>query len=528
MEDFVKAFFISNPRFWILLLLLLVVLFGCVKVVYSVWWRPKWLENQLKQQGIEGAPYKLLHGYMKDYVRLLTEACSKPMNLNHQIAPRVLPFIYQTVQQYGKICYTWLGTAPRLIISDPELFRLVFTDKSYQFQKPPLNPLVDLLQLGLSTLEGDKWAGRRKMISPAFHQNKLKGMVPAFTVSCNNLIERWKKLVSPQGSCELDVWPDLSNFSSDAISRAAFGSSYEEGKRIFELQKEQALLVLEAYQSLYFPGLRFIPTKKNRRRYSLDNEIKRMLRDMIHQKRHAMITGESSSDNLLGLMLQCSDLIDTQVNVKNLSNDQMTIEDLIEECKLFYFAGQETTAVWLAWTMIVLAMHQDWQEKAREEVLQICGKRTPDMDAISHLRLVTMILNEVQRLYPPVVNLFRYTHKKTKLRDISLPAGIELYFPTYLMHHDPDIWGEDAQEFRPERFSEGFSKASKDQVAFYPFGWGPRFCLGQGFAAIEAKMALAMILQHFSFKLSPTYAHAPYTVITLQPQHGAQLILHQL
>ncbi|KAF9604061.1 hypothetical protein IFM89_001936 [Coptis chinensis] len=361
----------------------------------------------------------------------------------------------------------------------------------------------------LSTMEGEKWFEPRKIVTPAFHIEKLKGMMPAFLTSCSKLIEKWKKMVSPQGSHQLDVWPDIQTFSSDVISRTAFGSNYEEGKRIFELQKEQDVLVLEAFKSVYMPGFRFIPTKKNRRRTNLDKEIKSKLRNLIERKVQAIRNGDTGDDDLKGMLLQSSNQYSIEATDPKVNG--MTIDEVIEECKLFYFAGQETSSTWLTWTMIVLPMHPSWQEKAREEVLR-----------------VTMILHEVLRLYPSVIHQFRYTSTEIKIGEFSLPAGVHLILPTLLINHDHEVWGYDADEFRPERFSEGIAKASKDHVAYFPFGWEPRICVGQNFAMIEAKMALAMILQHFAFQLSPSYAHSPYTIIPLQPQHGAQIILHRL
>lgn len=142
-----------------------------------------------------------------------------------------------------------------------------------------------------------------------------------------------------------------------------------------------------------------------------------------------------------------------------------------------------------------------------------------------------MILNEVLRLYPPLTVLLRYTKQETSIGGLSIPAGVETLLFVLSLHLDPKCWGDDAEQFNPERFSEGVARSSKDnhnQTVFYPFGWGPRICLGQNFAMIEVKMALAMILQHFSFELSPSYTHAPCVGLTLQPQYGAPLILHRL
>ncbi|XXG67739.1 hypothetical protein AAC387_Pa06g1010 [Persea americana] len=511
--------------------LLIFLIFLCVlllswiwKSFYTNWWRPMKLQRYLNQQGIHGHPYKLFYGNFKDLNRSTRQAQSQPINLTHKIVSRVLPFLDQTVKSYGKISFYWAGTCPVVNIMDPELIREVVSTKAGHFAKPEQNPSTKLFITGLVFYDGEKWAKHRRILNPAFHQENLKRMVPAMSTSCSELMSRWEKLVGSEGSREIDVWPELENLTSDVISRTAFGSSYREGMKIFQLQKEQAELFFKASNSVYFPGSWLLPTKDNIRRKEINKEVRTILRGMIEKRQKAMTMGDAI--DLLGLLLE-SNLKESQEN-GNSKNMGMTIDDVIEECKLFYFAGQESTSVLLTYTMVVLSMHPDWQEKAREEVLQVFGKNKPDVEGLNHLKIMTMILSEVLRLYPPGVLLIRRTFKAMKVGQFTLPPGVQLFIPILLIHHDPDIWGEDVEEFKPERFSEGVAKAANNQLAYFPFGFGPRICIGLNFTLLEAKLAMAMILQRFSFELSPSYAHAPYAVITLQPQQGAQIILHRL
>ncbi|MBA0647151.1 hypothetical protein Goklo_015059 [Gossypium klotzschianum] len=496
------------------------------KILNWAWLTPKKLEKCLRQQGFNGNSYRLLFGEIKEMFTMTRQARSKPMSLTDDIAPYVIPHYIRTVKNYGKNSIRWFGPSPRVTIMDPELIREIF-NKFNEFQKPRINPLITLLFSGILTLEGDRWAKHRKIITPSFHLDKLKNMLPAFYECCTEMIDKWEEAVSVNGSSEVDVWPCLVNLTRDVISRAAFGSSYEEGRRIFLLLDEQTNLLTEAVQSLYVPGWRFLPTKTNKKLKLMDKEIKDSLRELVKNREKAVKAGEVKNDDLLGILVESNfKEIEEQGDRKNMG---MSIQDVVDECKLFYIAGQETTSVLLVWTMVLLARNPDWQTKAREEVLQVFSDGKPDPDGLSHLKVMTMILNEVLRLYPPVVMLGRSVAKDMKLGKLLLPARAVISIPVLLIHHDQEIWGDDAHEFRPERFAEGVSKATKrNQLAFFPFGGGPRICIGQNFALMEAKMALAMILKRFRFELSPSYAHSPITVITLRPQHGAHLILHKL
>nr|XP_043624923.1 cytochrome P450 CYP72A219-like [Erigeron canadensis] len=483
-----------------------------------VWVKPRRLERYLRLQGIKGTSYKFLFGDTKEMKHMLKEANQKPIDIQDDVVGRLIPFVYMAAKTYGNLFIAWYGPQPMVHVLDPGLAKDILS-RVNDFQKLRRNnPYIKILSQGLLHYDGDKWFKHRKIINPAFHAQKLKYMSPAIQLSCTEMMGKWQKLLACEHSCELDVYPYLQTLSRDIISRTAFGSSYEEGRRIFELQKELIALLLQIIQSVYIPGSRFLPTKKNKRINEIDHHVKASIRALIHKRLMAMESGQSNHDDLLSILLES--------NQKEIQ--QMSIEDIIEECKLFYFAGQDTTSNLLVWSMILLSQHQSWQAQARDEVLQVFGSNKPDLDGLSRLKIVTMILHEVLRLYPAIPALYRLTMEETKLGDMHLPAGTAITVPMVLLHRDHEIWGDNADEFKPERFCEGVSKATKGQMSYLPFGWGPRICIGQQFAMMEAKIALAITLQHFSFELSPSYAHAPQSVITIQPQFGAHLIIRKV
>ncbi|KAI7751116.1 hypothetical protein M8C21_028710 [Ambrosia artemisiifolia] len=506
----------------------IVVVLCAWKIVNMVWVRPKKLEKFLKNQGFQGNNYKFLFGDMKEFSMMSQQSKSRFQNINiddgDAVLSHVVAFSHHSLQTHGRSYITWMGWNPRVTIMDPDLIKDIFM-KFNDFQKSKSNPFVLLIATGLVTLEGDQWEKHRKLINPAFHVEKLKNMVPSFQWSCSEMLGKWERLVSSNGSCELDVWPHLQVLTRDMLSRTFFGSSYEEGVRVFELISEQTALASDALLSFYIPGSRFLPTKRNRRMKAIDREVNVSIRSIIDKRIKEVKTGESNYHDFLGIILES--------NIRELDQHQnkthgMTINEIIEECKVFYFTGQETTSSLLLWTIILLSRHQEWQSRAREEVLNVLVNKGMNVDELNHLKVVNMIFYEVLRLYPPVPGITRMVDKDITLGRYSLPSGLQIALPIMLIHYDEELWGSDAKEFNPYRFSEGISKATKNKLIFFPFGWGPRNCIGQNFALLEAKIAIVMILQRFCFEFSPSYVHAPDLILNLQPRFGAHLILRKL
>ncbi|XP_057968730.1 cytochrome P450 734A1-like [Malania oleifera] len=517
-----------------LLVSFLLLLFA-LKALVHLWWRPRRIEKHFAKQGIKGPPYHFFVGNMKELVGLMLKASSQPMPLfSHNILPRALSFYHHWKKIYGANFLIWFGPTPRLTVADPVLIREIFTSEYYE--KYEAHPLVRKLEGdGLINLKGEKWAYHRKIISPTFHMENLNLMIPVMARSVNEMLGKWSAMAD-SGKPEIDVSDSFQTLTEEVVTRTAFGSSYEDGRAIFRLQAQQMVFATESFQKVFIPGYRYLPTKKNRRSWKLDKEIRKSLVELIDRRRE-ISSGKGESDvaeawpkDLLELMIRAN-LRETENKGTEAekASSMISVNDIVEECKGFFFAGKHTTSNLLTWATILLAMHPHWQHLARDEVLRVCGTRDlPTKDDVAKLRTLGMILNESLRLYPPAVATIRRPKVDVQLGGCKIPQGTELLIPILAIHHDTTLWGQDANEFNPTRFAQGVGRAAKHPTAFLPFGLGARRCIGQNLAILQAKLAMAMILRRFSFDLAPSYQHAPTVLMLLQPQYGAPIILRKL
>nr|QWK52223.1 cytochrome P450 709B3 [Isatis tinctoria] len=507
------------------LLALLLLPFVVPKIWAACWifvLRPWIITRKFKKQGISGPKYRFVYGNLREVKKMKIEAKRWVLDPNsNDIFPRVVPHHHQWLSQYGETFLYWNGTKPTLFISDPELGKQILSSK-FGFavianKKPEISMTFGK---GLPFIEGDDWIRHRRILNPAFSMDRLKAMTKLMVDCTLRMFEEWRKQRSGEEVVmRMEINKDFNRLISDIIATTAFGSSYEEGIELFRSQTELGEYFVTSLTNVVIPGTQYLPTPTNIQLRKLDKKVKDSIRRMIDARLKSNF--DNYGDDLLGIMLKAT--------TSEKSEKRMRMDEIIDECKTFYISGQGSSAILLTWTTMLLSLHQDWQEKLREEVFNECGKDTiPDSDVLSKLKLMNMVLMESLRLYGPVIKMVREATQDMKIGDLEIPKDTSIIVPFLKMHSDKAIWGEDAQQFNPLRFENGVSQAAKHPNALLAFSVGPRTCIGQNFAMMEAKTVLTMILQRFTFSLSREYKHAPVEKFNLHPQYGLPVMLQPL
>ncbi|XP_025794005.1 cytochrome P450 709B2-like isoform X2 [Panicum hallii] len=487
--------------------------------------RPRAVASVLRAQGVRGPPYRYLRGSNGDVRRMKAEADGAALDArDHDYLPRVVPHFL--AWKYGAPFLYWFGPQPRICLFDYESVRQVLWNKSGHFTKTDTHPtILAMLGKGLVLVEGTDWVRHRRVANPAFAMDKLKMMTTTMVSCAERLIRECEELAATNksGEVEVEFSRHFQELTAEVISRTAFGSSYKEGKEVFRTQKQLLALAMATLLNLQLPGFKYLPTKNNRLKWMLEKKMRTTLMAIIQPRLASK--GSGFGDDLLGLMLEACFMTEQGEKRDELA---LTMDEIIDECKTFFFAGHETTSHLLTWAVFLLSLHPEWQERLREEVLRECGKANPTADMLSKLKEMTMVLLETLRLYGPVLTMLRKPISDIRLGSLSIPKGTGIMIPIPILHRDKEVWGENANEFDPLRFENGITNAAKTPQALLSFSIGPRSCIGQNFAMLEAKSVMAMILQKFSFTLSPKYVHAPTDLITLQPKFGLPIVLRPL
>ncbi|KAK4489349.1 hypothetical protein RD792_005156 [Penstemon davidsonii] len=513
-----------------LLLPLGLLLLGLALYFFKIFWLNPWrIRRNLELQGIKGPKPSFLYGNALEMQKIQALSALKKSGTSgnngefvaHDYTSTLFPYFEQWRKEYGTVYTYSTGNKQHLYINHPELVKEMSNCISSELGKPSYitKRLAPMLGNGILRSNGHMWARQRKVVAPEFFMDKVKGMVGLMLESAESLTNKWERCIEESEIAEIKAEEDLRSVTADVISKACFGSSYVEGKQIFS--KLRTLQELITNQAFLFGSnaFRLVPNGQQRKIENLEKEIESLIWEAA-KERDKECNNEENRD-LLQLIMEGA------IN-NNVDDEDSPKRFIVDNCKNIYFAGHESTAIAASWCLMLLALHPQWQARIRAELAQVFGPTGKlDPDSLHKLKTVTMVIQEVLRLYPPAAFVSREALQETQIGHIVVPKGVCLWTLIPTLHRDLNVWGPDVNEFNPERFANGISNACKVPQVYIPFGLGPRLCLGRNFALIQLKIVVAVIVSKFSFSLSPKYRHSPAYRMIVEPGKGVQLLIQR-
>jgi cytochrome P450 len=380
---------------------------------------------------------------------------------------------------------------PGFLLNNPDLLYEVLVKQADKFQKPPLFKKVfaSAFGNGLFLSEGDFWKRQRRLAQPAFHHKRIQAYAAGMVNHTQRLLEAWqdgqlRQIDAEMHTLTLKIVVDAL-FNTDITPLAdAFGTAMTE---LGAVMTEQALDPLKAMSP------EWLPTSISQRKTQATAKLDAIVYGLIGERRRS---GVDTGDLLSMFLLAADEETGERMNDRQVRDEVMTM----------FIAGHETTALTLTWALVLLAQHPAVAAKLHAELEQVLGNRPPTLADLGHLPYTEMIVKEVLRLYPPAWILFRQPLTRVELDDYYLPKGAVISITPYAVHRHPQYYPQ-PEQFLPERFSPDESGEPLEKrlprFAYLPFGGGPRICIGNNFAMIEARLLLATIAQRYRLQLPP-------------------------
>lgn len=416
-----------------------------------------------------------------------------------------LGFYQHCADEYGDVVRVRFAHVPVYLIVHPRDIESVLITNAANFTKSAdYRALARVLGNGLLTSEGDFWQRQRGLIQPAFHKQNIQAYASVMTGAAERMLNSW------QDGAERNLHDDMMRVTLEIVGQCLYGAEVsgaaEQVGKAMEVVMQR--FVTNASLALLFSF--DIPVIFARRESRAVQSLNEIIGGIIQQRR--------ASNQRRG------DLLDTLLHVQDADGKPMSDVQLRDEVMTLFLAGHETTAIVLSWACYLIAQNPDVESRLAKELRNVIGGRVPTPDDLPQLRYTEMVLKETLRLYPAVWGIGRRAIAECELGGYRIPAGSNIFILQWRTQRDARFF-PDPERFGPERWREDPVRSGKiPRFAYFPFGGGPRVCVGASFAMMEATLLLAMIQQRYKLELVPNHRVEVLASVTLRPKHGIGMI----
>ncbi len=420
-----------------------------------------------------------------------------------------LGLFVSTRRTYGDLVRFKFGPYYYYLVSDPDDVHHVLVDNHKAYTKSRNYAGLKLvLGQGLLTSEGDFWRSQRKLAQPAFHRQRMSGFVDSMAADTLAMLERWDALREPT----VDAHAEMMRLTLRIVGRTLFSTDVDGEASEVGAALTHALAWTNHYVESLVALPPWVPTPDNLR----FKRSKKTLDDLVFRIIGARQASGEDAGDLLGMLMAVRD---------EETREGMSARQLRDEVMTLVVAGHETTANLLSWAFYLMSEHPDVARRLKEEVDLVLGDRVPVLADLPRLAYTKRVIEESLRLYPPAWVFERQSTQEDVLSGFRIPKGSILGISPWCIHRSERLWDE-PERFDPDRFLPE-AVAARPKFAYLPFGGGPRFCIGNGFAMMEAQIIVAMIAQRWSLELVAGHPVVPDPLVTLRPRHGMQMTLRR-
>jgi cytochrome P450 len=405
--------------------------------------------------------------------------------------------------RYGDLVHMKAGPYHGYLLSDPAHVRHVLQDNARNYHKSPLyDRLRDNLGNGLLTSEDAFWLRQRRLAQPAFHRQRLMAMAGAMVACTEQMLERWDR--AAHAGATIEVVEEMMALTQAIIVRTMFSTDL--GGAADVVNRTWPIINRRIGETFWATKLETsLPLPANRRFWRALGELDAVVYRIIADRRRS---GRDEPD-LLSMFLSARD---------EETGEGMTDRQLRDEVMTMLLAGHETTSLALSWTYYLLSRHPDVDRGIADEVDRVVGDERPSFAHLDRLVRTRRAIDESLRLYPPAWGFSRRAMGDDEIGGYRVPKGSLVYVIPFVLHRRPALW-PDPDRFDPERFAPEL-ELLRHKFAYIPFGGGPRGCIGNHFAMIEAQLIVASIAQRYRVELLPDQRVRPEPLITLRPSPG--------